>query len=390
MQGIAYIVFALAVCSVASASDQCEVIADSSVAASGTMLLQRTEVSSHQEAATARIAKADLHQASYHKTNSEARGTSESLEDLMLSEGVQGVKAWTVDDVAGSSSEKRHVAPHVSLMMAHGSRNHRTIEKSQSVEDVDATSDEEHQEIGKKRRKQKFNDVSVDMRADEALKIKRKKTSLAALSEIMEADRQTLDEEGYSAVASTVSNRMMERFIERLIDDLDLEVVDTGGLKGLVPYYSGQKDIQTFDALQEELVNTADTPDSWLAKKHQRPQQNNLLQVGAAVGSAEARRKRSDESVSFLEQASSTVRRSAHKVPDLMSYYFGSQTVVMFCMVGFIGALFFLHEHNEKKRVAKGYLFEDPLNMSPTPPAMKEDHLLAANLKALRAQKTIQ
>jgi hypothetical protein len=381
MRVVAYILFTLVfdliVSTVSStSSEKCGASAGDAEPSSGTMLLQISEASSHQASADrVGVAKVDLVQSS----------GLESSEDMVSSGGVQGVKAWTVDDAAETPRERYHVAPQISLMMSRGARKHRAMDRSEINEDED----EAIEETNKKTRRHKSAEISV-IGSDQALKAKRRKTSLAALSEIREADRQSLDEEGYSQVASTVSNRMMERFIERAISDLNLEVVDTGGLKGLVPYYSGQKDIQTFEALQEELLNTAEQPDSWLTKKTDRPEENNLLQMGAQVGTIKAKRiKHVDQELSLLEHASATVRRAAHKVPDLANYLFGSQTVVMLCMVGFIAALFCLHEHNERKRVAKGFLFEDPLNMSPTPPSAKEDPSLAASLKALRAQKTV-
>lgn len=372
MRGVAYILFTLVfdliVLLVSStSSEKCGALAGDAEPSSGAMLLQISEASAERVGA----AKVDLVQSSSQKTK--------AAEDS--SGGVQGAKAWTVDDAAETPRER----PQISLMMSRGARKHRPMDRSEINED----DDEAIEETNKKTRRHKSAENS-DIDSDQVLKAKRRKTSLAALSEIREADRQSLDEEGYSQVASTVSNRMMERFIERAISDLNLEVVDTGGLKGLVPYYSGQKDIQTFEALQEELLNTAEQPDSWLTKKTDRPEESNLLQMGAQVGTTKAKRiKHVDQELSLLEHASATVRRAAHKVPDLANYLFGSQTVVMLCMVGFIAALFCLHEHNERKRVAKGFLFDDPLNMSPTPPAAKEDSSLAASLKALRAQKTV-
>jgi hypothetical protein len=330
----------------------------------------------------ARAATVNLIESSSQKIEAADRERSVSSEDMVASQNVQGVKAWTVDDATGTPKSA----------VALGASKHRLMEKSQIAEDEHVASRDEldDEEVSKEKKKQRFAKNSVDTRSGQVLKTKRRKTSLAALSDIREADGQSLDEEGYSAVAGTVSNRMMERFIERVITDLELEVVDTGGLKGLVPYYSGEKDLQTFEALQEELLTIANQPESWLSKKGKRSKES-LLHTGVQAGAAVAKRKKDiDQSVSLLEHTSARVRKSAHRVPDLASYFLGSQTVVYLCMGGFLAALFCLHEHNEKKRVAKGLRFDDPLNMSPMPPAMKEDPVLAAHLESLRAQKTVQ
>jgi hypothetical protein len=63
----------------------------------------------------------------------------------------------------------------------------------------------------------------------------------------------SLDEKGYLAVAKLKNQKQMQIFINRIIDDRGLYLVDEGGLKGFVPYYSGAKATQTFKALNEEI-----------------------------------------------------------------------------------------------------------------------------------------
>jgi hypothetical protein len=237
-------------------------------------------------------------------------------------------------------------------------------------------------------------DDNVDFDAIAAeIKHKGNKVSLMAVMDIIEADKQPLDEEGYSVVASQRSNRKMERFVERVAQDLGLEVVDAGGLKGLVPYYSGQHDTQSFSALQTELLTTAEQSDSWVAVKDEpkeekdepREKPETLLQMDAEQKSEQTN---TAEPVSLLAHASTAVAKAVskahHKVPDLAVAVFGSRTAFILCTMGLILAVFCL---DERKRTAKD--IDDVLNLSPNPPSAKEDPFVAATLKSLRAGKKL-
>jgi hypothetical protein len=62
-----------------------------------------------------------------------------------------------------------------------------------------------------------------------------------------------LTEKGYKSVASLHSQKEMEAFIRRVIADRNLHILDEGGLKGMLPYYSGLKAIQNLKALSTEI-----------------------------------------------------------------------------------------------------------------------------------------
>jgi len=229
-------------------------------------------------------------------------------------------------------------------------------------------------------------ETSVVQKDDEvSAKPRRKKLALMAVMDMLEAERAPLNEDGYVDVANSRSNRRMERFVERLADEMSLMIVDEGGLKGLVPYYSGQKATQSFESLQAELLSTARMTDGWVSRKHKKRRKErmhteaNLLQTDASQHKAHHSAESSRPALSLLSAV-----RAVHKVPDLAVAVFGSRTIVLGCTMALIIALICV---DEKKRSAKGMEYEDPLNMSPTPPPCKEDPIVTANLKLLRGGK---
>jgi len=201
-----------------------------------------------------------------------------------------------------------------------------------------------------------------------------KKSSLMAMRTLLEADTQPLDEDGFAEIADLRSNNQMERFVKRLASDMDLSIVDPGGLKGMVPFFSGQKATQSFVALQEELLDTAQRDDGWLSvsdaperlstslmhykKKKKARRESVLLQTEQSQKQA----KPTPVHSSLLGTAASIV----HKVPDLAAVFLGSRTIILLCMVGLVLCLFSLDER--KRTGGKGKEYEDPLNMSPEPP----------------------
>lgn len=81
----------------------------------------------------------------------------------------------------------------------------------------------------------------------------------------------SLDDRGYLAVASTRSRKEMAMFVHRVLQQQRLRVKIEGALQGMLPYYSGECDIQSFSALVNELHRGASRPAScfggpWLEK----------------------------------------------------------------------------------------------------------------------------
>jgi hypothetical protein len=193
-----------------------------------------------------------------------------------------------------------------------------------------------------------------------------KMVSLMDMAGMLSVERVPLDETGYLGVASTRDNRKMERFVERLASDMALTVVDPGGLKGMVPFYSGRKATQSFEALQAELLSTARVSDGWVQRddeqaepisiaqktktvRRKKRREHLLLQTGAAERHIKEHRRSAP--VSLLS-------RAATQVPDLAVALFGSRTLVLVCAVGLLACLFAL---DERKRTGGGTEYEDPL-----------------------------
>lgn len=202
--------------------------------------------------------------------------------------------------------------------------------------------------------------------------------SMVSVREMTKANKVSLDEEGYQEVANANNNHGMERFITRVANDMDMEILDVGGLQGMVPFYSGLKSSQSFAALRSELRAVSREEDGWLErrKRHHR-HESVLLQTGTAEHSEQ------QASLSLLGMTATRASRAAHKVPDLAVALFGSRTLVLMCTGALVTMLFCL---DEKKRTSKA-VYEDPLNLDPLPPPAKEDPYAEANLAMLRGPK---
>jgi len=73
-----------------------------------------------------------------------------------------------------------------------------------------------------------------------------------------------LSEEGYTAIAKRHSGLDMEIFIRRLIKRMKLEIVDEGGLSAVTPYHDCEKATQSFEALKQELWDSANILGKWI------------------------------------------------------------------------------------------------------------------------------
>jgi hypothetical protein len=116
--------------------------------------------------------------------------------------------------------------------------------------------------------------------------------------------------------------------------------------------------------------------DGWLVKEKRPRRENLLLQTDATQHHATVASKKP---LSLLSAV-----RVVHKVPDLAVAVFGSRTLVLMFVACLVVCIFCI---DERKRTSKGVEYEDPLNMSPTPPPVKEDPVVTEALKLLRGQK---
>mmetsp|Transcript_97609 Transcript_97609/g.178413 ORF Transcript_97609/g.178413 Transcript_97609/m.178413 type:complete len:222 (-) Transcript_97609:75-740(-) len=62
-----------------------------------------------------------------------------------------------------------------------------------------------------------------------------------------------LSSDGYDVVAALEDDKQMEYFVLRVIKAMHLEVIDEGGLHGVVPYHSGLTAAQNFNKLKGDL-----------------------------------------------------------------------------------------------------------------------------------------
>jgi len=74
----------------------------------------------------------------------------------------------------------------------------------------------------------------------------------------------TLDEVGYGAVADRCCQAEMMQFIERTLINLDLEVCEEAGLRGIVPFHTCPHPPQSFDKLTADLLQDSTERCRWL------------------------------------------------------------------------------------------------------------------------------
>jgi len=296
---------------------------------------------------------------------------------------------------AGYETEAVHAAAaDVQSMLEAADEGEAEVQSAPEVDDDDAESEEPGDE-------------------EAAEEKKAQKLSMLSLRDALEISREPLDEDGYLDVAGLRNNKKMELFVERLCAEMGFVITDPGGLKGMVPYYSGRKSTQSFEILQKELRSTVGSSEAWLMKpRHKRIHKGGMMEEKADVGArhrhhhphrrakdaksgkgakgekdaalveedAETADATNASQVSLLGIASTRVARAAHKVPDVALALFGSRNVFFVITIALAACLFCLDERNRTRNPK----YEDLLNMSPEPPPHKEDPAVAASLKVLR------
>jgi hypothetical protein len=82
-----------------------------------------------------------------------------------------------------------------------------------------------------------------------------------------------LTEDGYQTVASLGSSLEMAEFAHRVANDMNFDVIKEEGLKGMVPYYSGERTKSNFTALKNEMNKVSSKPDGtgWLVPRKAPP-----------------------------------------------------------------------------------------------------------------------
>lgn len=75
-----------------------------------------------------------------------------------------------------------------------------------------------------------------------------------------------LSEDGYKFTVDLRSNHEMVSFIDRVVNDMGMVVTNHGGVEGLAPYFSGDKQVGSFRGLRSEIERAAETPGSWVMR----------------------------------------------------------------------------------------------------------------------------
>jgi len=294
--------------------------------------------------------------------------TSSGSVDISDSEN-QEVSLLTVDSQEHARSPQ---GVHTSKLTAVGSpvaAGQTAKEKSDAADAADAKAIS--QASARNEAEDVENEVQDDGEAedDEAIgrisKAAGKKVSAMASQKASVGTRVGLSEKGYLDVARLRSNDEMKTFVKRFISELSLKVTDPGGLTGLVPYYSGRKAVQSFASLRIELLSTARKRDGWLVRDKQKPL---LLQTEATQSRHRHHHHRQHEKAP--EQASFLQVVHLQMVPDLMVALFGNVTraALLFCT----GLLFLCLLCRDERKATKGE-YENPLDVSPWMPSIKEE-----------------
>lgn len=105
----------------------------------------------------------------------------------------------------------------------------------------------------------------ADPQQPEPLAVTEVATPKMALTEV--GNSVALSEEGYMAAANLRSNTEMVSFINRVVDDMGLKVKNRGGVEGLAPFYSGDKQVGSLASLESEIFKASETPGSWVARE---------------------------------------------------------------------------------------------------------------------------
>lgn len=78
---------------------------------------------------------------------------------------------------------------------------------------------------------------------------------------------------GYVQVAAMRNDYEMKKFVRRVCHDMGVKVVDEGGFEGMVKFYSGTDNFQSYDKLQDEIKSAANAPHSWADWEAGKPPQ---------------------------------------------------------------------------------------------------------------------
>jgi len=115
----------------------------------------------------------------------------------------------------------------------------------------DASSDSELQELSHES-KTSHKSKSIKSHTDDMM---------AIIGNHVNGKMADLNERGYELVALQKKPEEMKRFIKRVVQSMNMDITNEGGLNGIVPYYSGEITYQTLAKLKDEIMTTARRPE---------------------------------------------------------------------------------------------------------------------------------
>jgi len=168
----------------------------------------------------------------------------EDLNLLQASEGLlSGAQLWTTADANAEVNEKEEqhrVESYAKAQVEAEATAHAKVESEQqsfAAQEV-AAADAMSEFANNEQFREKYND-DVPTHIHE------------------HGNRASMDERGYKAVANLKDNAEMEAYIRRACQFMGFAVRDDAHVRGLVPYYSGEKSTQSFESLLLELERNA-------------------------------------------------------------------------------------------------------------------------------------
>jgi hypothetical protein len=151
-----------------------------------------------------------------------------------------------------------------------------------------------------------------------------------------------LSEAGYAQIARLRNDGQMKTFIRRVIKDMGLLALEDGPVNGLVPYYSGSKQTQSYQKLTRELQKISTGPCSWLAplagggeefKKLKQARADDMgctVELGESGYARLAGRKSDTDMATFINRVISDMglrALSENPIHGIAPYYSGANAV---------------------------------------------------------------
>mmetsp|Transcript_86003 Transcript_86003/g.151906 ORF Transcript_86003/g.151906 Transcript_86003/m.151906 type:complete len:253 (+) Transcript_86003:91-849(+) len=129
-----------------------------------------------------------------------------------------------------------------------------------------------------------------------------------------------LNNAGYVTVANTRDPQQMKAYVLRLVNAMGLQVRDHAGLLGVIPFYDGEKAIQSFASLKDELLRTMKYKKGWVTAQSAGISsilQKNVEEVAEVSGAAVPLTEDGYSKIARQNSTSEMVQFVARVVADL-------------------------------------------------------------------------